>query len=157
MLKPESHRVVFEIADWRNILVIDHFGVVVKSIEQGIQDWVESFGYRQMTTPIINARQKVEVVFLEKKNSTMVKLIRPIDETSPVFRFAMRGGGFHHICFRCEDMDATIDKLKDSKLRLITKPEPGKAFSNNNIAFLYGHQGLNIELIDTIVKEGFLE
>ena len=81
-----------------------------------------------------------------------VKLIQPLDDTSPVHKFAMKGGGLHHICFRCNDMKKELNRLNEMGLRLLTPPQPGEAFENEDIAFVYAKHGLNIELIETDVK-----
>lgn len=133
-------------------MVIDHLGIVVRSVEEGINYWEKTFGYRQMTDVVINSRQKVKVVFLSKEQSVTVKLIEPVDETSPAYRLAQRGGGLHHLCFKCENMDHELDRLTQMGLRVLNQPEPGEAFENENIAFIFGKQGLNIELIDTDKK-----
>lgn len=131
---------------------IDHLGIVVKSIEEGISYWEKVFGYKQMTEIVINTRQKVKVVFLTKENSLLIKLIEPTDDTSPIYKVAMKGGGLHHLGFFCNDINQEITRLKSLGLRVITKPQPGEAFENNQIAFLLGNQALNIELIDTHKK-----
>jgi methylmalonyl-CoA/ethylmalonyl-CoA epimerase len=105
-----------------------------------------------MTEMVINTKQKVKVVFLTKENSIIIKLIEPTDESSPIFRSARKGGGLHHIAFRCEDISDEITRLKTLGLRVVTNPEPGEAFENNQIAFLLGNHSLNIELIDTDKK-----
>ena len=133
-------------------MIIDHLGIVVNSVEKSIEYWENVFGYIQMTEIVINTRQKVKVVFLTKENSLIVKLIEPIDETSPVYRIARKGGGLHHLGFRCKNIDEEITRLKSLGLRVITNPQPGEAFENNQIAFLLGNQSLNIELIDTNKK-----
>lgn len=133
-------------------MLIDHIGLVVKSIEKGIEHWEKVFEYRQMTEVVINSRQKVKVVFLCKENSLTVKLIEPTDDTSSVFRFAMKGGGLHHICFKCNDMNNELQRLSEMDLRVLTSPQPGEAFENENIAFIYAKHGLNIELIETDKK-----
>jgi methylmalonyl-CoA/ethylmalonyl-CoA epimerase len=133
-------------------MVVDHLGLVVKSIEQGIEYWEKVFGYKQMTEMVINTRQKVKVVFLSKENSLLIKLIEPTDETSPIYRIARKGGGLHHLAFRCKEISEEITRLKSLGLRVITNPQPGEAFENNQIAFLLGDQALNIELIDTDIK-----
>jgi len=133
-------------------MVVDHLGIVVKSIEQGIEYWEKVFGYIQMTEIVINTRQKVKVVFLKKENSLLIKLIEPTDETSPIYKVAMKGGGLHHLGFHCKDINEEITRLKSFGLRVITNPQPGEAFENNQIAFLLGNQALNIELIDTYKK-----
>ena len=138
-------------------MVIDHIGVAVPRLEEGISLWTELFGYHQLTVPIVNTRQKVRVVFLDKEGSPTVKLIEPFDAASPAFRFAQKGGGLHHLCFRCADLGATVERMKRMGLRVLSEPEPGEAFGNERIAFVYVGQGLNIELIDTQNKAGLLE
>jgi len=130
-------------------VTIDHIGIAVKSLEVGIQHWNKVFGYEQMTEIVTNTRQKVRVVFLTKNNSLTVKLIEPTDNTSPIYAFAQRGGGLHHLCFKCDDVEEKIIELKESGLRVLAEPQPGEAFDNEKIAFIYVNHGLNIELIDT--------
>lgn len=128
---------------------IDHIGIVVKSLPESVKHWEKVFGYEQYTEIVTNIRQKVKVVFMHKQDSLPVKLVAPLDESSPVFIFAKRGGGLHHLCFRCEDLDKELKRLQDLGIRILTPPQPGEAFQNEKIAFLFAKQGLNIELIDT--------
>ena len=79
-------------------------------------------------------------------------MIEPTDETSSVYRVARKGGGLHHLGFKCKDINEEIKRLKSLGLRVISSPQPGEAFENNQIAFLLGKQALNIELIDTDKK-----
>jgi methylmalonyl-CoA/ethylmalonyl-CoA epimerase len=130
-------------------VVIDHVGIVVKSIELSLTHWETVFGYRQQTEVVANTRQKVNVVFLTKPGSLPVKLIEPADSGSPVFTFARRGGGLHHLCFRCESVDAEVARLQSLGLHVLAPQQPGEAFENEKIAFVYVGDGLNIELIDT--------
>lgn len=136
-------------------MVIDHVGIAVASLEEGVAHWQRAFGYRQVTAPVVNSRQKVRVAFLGKENSLTVKLIEPTDPSSPVYAFAKRGGGLHHLCFKCGRIEEGISELASLGLRVLVKPEPGEAFENEPIAFLFD-KGLNIELIDTEKKAGLL-
>ena len=133
-------------------MVIDHIGIVVKSIEKSIFHWDKVFGYKQKTEIVTNTRQKVKVVFMEKQDSILIKLIEPVDETSSTYRFMKKGGGLHHLCFKCEELKSGINDLKNKGLRMLVPPEPGEAFENEDIVFIYAKQGLNIELIDTDKK-----
>lgn len=136
---------------------IDHIGIATKSLEKGIELWTGTFGYRQKTRPVVNTRQKVKVVFLEKEDSIDIKLIEPVGQDSPIYRFAMRGGGLHHLCFMTEDLKKKLEELKDDGFRVLAGPEPGEAFENEDIAFIYATQGLNIELIDTLKRANCLD
>lgn len=138
-------------------MVLDHIGIVVPQLEEGISQWAQLFGYSQMTAPVINTRQKVRVVFLSKEGSSTVKLIEPTDESSPAYRFARRGGGLHHLCFRCADINAAMERLRSLGLHVLSEPQPGEAFEGERIAFFYAKQGLNIEIIDTEKKAELLD
>ena len=133
-------------------MIIDHIGLVVKNIEPAITHWEIVFGYKQATKIVTNTRQKVKVVFLEKKDSITIKLTEPISEDSPAYRFARKGGGLHHLCFKCDKLEDELSRLKEAGLRVLTSPEPGEAFDNEKIAFVFAKHGLNIELIDTDKK-----
>ncbi|MBC2733196.1 MAG: methylmalonyl-CoA epimerase [Desulfobacteraceae bacterium] len=133
-------------------MIIDHIGIVVKNIVKGIAHWEEVFGYKQATKVVENTRQKVKVVFLQKEGSIAIKLTEPTSDSSPIYKFALKGGGLHHLCFKCNQIDDEISRLKDIGLRLLAKPEPGEAFENEKIAFIYAKNRMNIELIDTNKK-----
>ncbi len=137
-------------------MVIDHIGIVVQSLERAIERWEDLFGYAKASDIILNTRQRVRVVFLSKSESVTVKLLEPSDPSSPVHTFARKGGGLHHICFRCEDLEAQIPLFKEKGARLIVPPEPGEAFNNNEIAFMLVENNLNVELIDSAEKAGWL-
>ena len=128
---------------------IDHIGIAISSLENGIKQWEEVFGYKQFTDIVENTRQKVKVVFLSKADSIPIKLISPTDKSSPIYAYTSRGGGLHHLCFRCEDVEVEIDRLNEMGLRVLAPPQPGEAFENEKIAFIFAKNGLNIELIDT--------
>lgn len=135
-------------------MVIDHIGIVVRSLTEGIEQWARLFGYRQSSDAIFNSRQRVRVVFLAKTESLMVKLIEPSDPESPVFAFARKGGGLHHLCFRCDELQSQIGVMQKRGAVLMVPPQPGEAFNNNEIAFLMAKGNLNIELIATEEKAG---
>ena len=137
-------------------MVIDHIAVVVRSMEQAIPLWERAFGYAPMTTPVVNLRQRVRVVFLAKPGSVTIKLVEPSDASSPVHGLAARGGGLHHLCFRCADMADELQRLQGEGMRVIAGPEPGEAFDNEPIAFVYAGQGLNVEIIATEKKARLL-
>jgi len=136
-------------------MIIDHIGIVVPIMEDGIKLWTNLFGYTQKSEPVLNSIQKLHVVFLAKSDSITVKLISPATDDSPIKGFASRGGGFHHLCFLCNKLEVQIPLLQEYGARLIVPPQPGEAFNNHNIAFLLAPCNLNIELIDTKEKNGW--
>lgn len=136
------------------VMVIDHIGIVVRSLEKSIEQWRTLFGYAKSSCIVTNRRQHVRVVFLSKKNSLTIKLIEPSGPESPMSTFAAKGGGLHHLCFRCDSLKVEIPLLVHNGARLLVPPEPGEAFQNHEIAFLLAGN-LNVELIDTEEKTGW--
>lgn len=130
-------------------MVIDHVGIAVRSLEGSIPRWREAFGYEQATEIVINTRQRVRVVFLEREGSLPVKLIEPTGEDSPVHAFVRRGGGLHHLCFRAASVAPELARLAALGMRVVAPPQPGEAFEDEPIAFVYAGQGLNVEIIET--------
>ena len=133
---------------------LDHICFAVKNIEEGISYWERVFGYRQMTDIVINTLQKVKVVFLSKEESLLIKLIEPLLDNQSLINFVNRGGGFHHICFKVNEMADTLKDLNAKGLLTLVPPQPGEAFNNNDIAFLLAKYGINVEIIDTDEKAG---
>ncbi len=130
-------------------MILDHVAIGVRSIDEAVKRFESVLGYRRATEVVVNTRQRVEVTFLEKSGSLPLKLIAPSGPDSPLRAFVARGGGLHHLCFRCESMDAELVRLRELGVRLLQGPEPGEAFENEKIAFVYAGDGLNLELIDT--------
>ena len=133
---------------------IDHICFAVKNLQEGIAYWDRVFGYKQMTEIVINSRQKVKVTFLKKENSITIKLIEPVEGNQSLTNFVNKGGGFHHLCFKCDDVNENLKDLKEKGLLTLVPPQKGEAFNNHDIAFLLAKYGINIELIDTDEKAG---
>lgn len=138
-------------------MIIDHICFAVSNLNDGIAYWERVFGYKQMTRIIANSRQKVKVAFLRKPDSIIVKLIEPLESNQSLDNFVKRGGGFHHICFKCTNIDEKLEELTEKGLITLVRPQPGEAFNDHNIAFLLAKNGINIELIDTNEKAGMLD
>jgi methylmalonyl-CoA/ethylmalonyl-CoA epimerase len=135
-------------------MILDHIGILVPHLEPALLQWEKVFGYHQDSDIVLNHCQKVRVVFLSKADSLAVKLIEPSAPDSPVFQAARKGGGLHHLCFRCPSVVAQIPLLQDKGAMLLLPPQPGEAFNNHPIAFMLAGN-LNFELIDTSEKQGW--
>lgn len=128
---------------------LDHVCVAVRSIDAAVARLAPLLGYAPRTARVTNTRQKVNVVFLAKPGSIDIKLIEPSGEDSPLWASLRKGEGLHHLCFRTDDTQSTLDELSGRGLRVLSPPAPGEAFDDHLIAFGYAGCGLNIELIDT--------
>jgi methylmalonyl-CoA/ethylmalonyl-CoA epimerase len=139
-------------------LRIDHIAVAVRSVEDAADRLCALLGYARTTIKVTNTRQRVNVLFLGKPGSLPIKLIDPHGDDSPLWGFVNKGGGLHHIAFKSDaPVDSTCIDLAGKGARVIAPPQPGEAFDDNLIAFLYLGLGLNIEVIDSDQRRGRLD
>jgi methylmalonyl-CoA/ethylmalonyl-CoA epimerase len=137
-------------------MTVDHVAIAVRNLEQAAERICRLFGYSVATTPVTNTRQDVKVLFLRKSDSLDLKLIEPASEASPLWDFVRKGGGLHHICFKVPDVTAACTDLAARGARVIAAPQPGEAFDDGLIAFVFAGLGLNVEVIDTDRRRGLL-
>jgi methylmalonyl-CoA/ethylmalonyl-CoA epimerase len=130
-------------------LRLDHIAIAVRSVEAAADRLSRLLGYTRTTEKVTNTRQRVNVLFLGKDGSLPIKLIEPSDAESPLCEFVKKGGGLHHICFKVPEVEAACSDLVARGARVIAAPQPGEAFDDHLIAFLYLGLGLNVEVIDT--------
>jgi methylmalonyl-CoA/ethylmalonyl-CoA epimerase len=82
---------------------------------------------------------------------TLVELLEPESEDSPVGRFlAKRGVGIHHLCFAVTDLDAALQRCRAAGIRLIDET-PRIGAEGKRIAFLHPGStgGILIELSES--------
>ena len=125
---------------------IDHVAIVVKDLDDTIELYTETLGFRQVYRETI-ADQGVEAVGLEAGDS-IIELLRPLDEESPIAKY--RGDAatkLHHTAYRVDDIEAKLAELKNKGVRLIDE-RPRKGAHGNLIAFLHPKSsgGVLIEL-----------
>lgn len=129
---------------------LDHVCIAVRNVERAADRFCELFGYRRKTDKVTNSRQEVNVMFLCKDGSLDIKLIEPSNRESPLIDFLKhKGEGLHHIAFKGDDVAADVAALQEKGARVLAEPQPGEAFDDNLIAFVYAGMGLNVEVIDT--------
>lgn len=125
---------------------IDHVAIVVKNLEQTLDLYVNTLGFKQIYRETV-ADQGIEAVGLQAGES-VIELLRPLDESSPIAKY--RGDAqtrLHHTAYRVADLQAELTRLKTAGLRLIDE-HPRKGAHGNLIAFLHpkSTQGVLVEL-----------
>lgn len=107
-------------------------------------------GYSVRTEPVENTRQQVRVQFMSKAGSLDIKLIEPSSPESPLVDFIKKsGGGLHHLAFKTQSTEAAVVDLQGKGARVVAPSQPGEAFDESLIAFLFAGAGLNVEVIET--------
>lgn len=133
---------------------LDHIGVAVESLEKG-KSFYEALGLGPMVTEIVES-EKVKVGFFELADGVRMELLEPIGEDSPIAKFLeKRGPGVQQVCFRVQDIRATIKMLKDKGIQLIND-EPKAGAHGCQVAFIHPKStgGVLIELSQPPSKVG---
>jgi 4-hydroxyphenylpyruvate dioxygenase-like putative hemolysin len=129
---------------------LDHVCLAVRKLAPAREMLERTLGYRPRTEPVTNTRQKVTVQFMSKAGSMDIKLIEPSTPESPLVEFIKtRGGGLHHLAFRTKSVAAGVLGLEAAGAKVIAAPQPGEAFGDSPIAFMFLNFGLSIELVET--------
>ncbi|HEX7708396.1 MAG TPA: methylmalonyl-CoA epimerase [Thermoanaerobaculia bacterium] len=130
---------------------LDHIGIAVSSIETA--RIYEAMGLSIDHMEVVES-QRVKTAFLSVGDANL-ELLEPTGPESPVAKFIeKRGEGIHHLCFRVEDIDAHVERLKAQGFRLINEtPVPGA--HGCRVAFLHpaAGNGVLIELSEKTAGE----
>ena len=127
---------------------LDHIGIAVKSLDSA--KIYEALGLAVEHVETVET-QGVRTAFLSAGDAT-IELLEPTGPQSTVAKFIeKRGEGIHHICFRVDDIEAQLERLKELGYRLINEaPVPGA--HGCRVAFLHpaAGNGVLIELSEKV-------
>ena len=124
-------------------LPLDHVAIAVPSLEDAARLY-ELLLNLPCSPPETIESQGVRVAFCGS-----LELIEPLTAGSSVARFlARRGPGLHHVAYRCEDVQAELDRLAREGVELIDA-HPRPAARGHLAAFLHPHGtgGVLLELV----------
>ena len=118
-----------------NLMVVDHIGIAVKSIQESLKFWELTLGIKCVGVEEV-VEQKVKTAFLPIKD-TEVELLEGTSEDSPVSKFIeKKGEGIHHLAIRVDNIDEALKELKSKGVRLIDE-QPRMGAGGALIAFIH--------------------
>jgi methylmalonyl-CoA/ethylmalonyl-CoA epimerase len=126
-------------------LKFDHVGIAVRSIEQTLQLYEKIGTFDVRRTEV--ASQKAKIALL-KAGETSVELLEPTNEDSSLAKFIReKGEGLHHIAFSVEDIESSMNLLKERGFTFVyEKPADGKFGSRVNFIHPRTAGGVLVEL-----------
>ena len=126
--------------------VIAHIGIAVRGLDEGVSFYRDVLGMSEV--PLADSDGARIAGFAA--GDSLVELLEPATDDSPIGRFvAKRGGGLHHVCFAVPDLDAALARCRQFGIRLIDEtPRPGA--EGKRIAFLHpsSTSGVLVELTE---------
>jgi methylmalonyl-CoA/ethylmalonyl-CoA epimerase len=129
---------------------VNHIAIAVRNIEDAEKLYETALGLKVTHREVVE-EQGVRASMLETAaGDTTIELLEPIGTNSPIFRFLeKRGEGIHHICFKVDDIESALERLKKQGIKLINEaPRPG--VDGTKVAFLHPKalNGVLIELAE---------
>ncbi len=114
---------------------IDHIGIAVQSLEEGVHYYEETLGLTCEKVEEV-ASQRVKTAFFAV-GEVHIELLEATDPESPIAKFIEKNGeGIHHVAFGTDDIHGQLKQASDAGARLIHE-EPFEGAANKLVAFLH--------------------
>ncbi|HEX8076025.1 MAG TPA: methylmalonyl-CoA epimerase [Thermoleophilaceae bacterium] len=114
---------------------IDHIGVAVADLDAALELYAGRFDMTEQRRETVE-EQGVEAVLLEVGEGH-VELLSPLSEDTAVGKFlAKRGPGLHHVAYQTDDIERTLETVREAGLKLIDR-KPRAGIGGSRVAFLH--------------------
>lgn len=107
------------------ITALDHIAIAVPDFEKAIKRFMEDFGLPYEGTEDV-APAKTSTAFFPLP-PTNIELVHPLNDEGPIKTYLeKKGGGLHHLCFRSDNIEEDIERLKAKGYQFLAdEPSPG--------------------------------
>jgi methylmalonyl-CoA/ethylmalonyl-CoA epimerase len=128
------------------IVSLDHIAIAVESLPDALNRFVDDLKLQfdgQEDVP----SQKTTTAFL-RAGETHIELVHPMNGEGPIAAaLAKRGPGLHHLCFRSDDLDADVARLRERGWQF-TSEAPTAGAHGTRVMFVHPRStgGVLIEL-----------
>ena len=131
---------------------LDHIAIAVPDLHEAIERFASDLGLQLSGTEVMPS-QKTETAFFpvtDPSRPATIELVSPLRGEGPLVRHLdKRGPGLHHLCFRSDDLDADVARLRAKGYRFTTEaPTPGA--HDSRVIFIHPRStgGVLIELAE---------
>ena len=127
---------------------IYHLGYAVEDLSVAARFYEEHFGVAVGEPEEVEEQGIIATMF--EVGESKIELVQPTHPESPVGKYlAKKGEGFHHVAFQVDDLEATLEKLKESGVELVDET-PRTGAGGTRMAFLHpkGSHGVLTELVE---------
>jgi methylmalonyl-CoA epimerase len=117
------------------ITALDHIAIAVPDLDAAIERFAEDFGLS------LKAREDVESAKTSAAffpiAETSIELVHPLNGEGPVQKYLdKKGGGIHHLCFRSDNIEEDIVRLK-AKGYVFLSDAPTLGAHNCKVIFIH--------------------
>ncbi|KYC52582.1 MAG: glyoxalase I [Candidatus Methanofastidiosum methylothiophilum] len=127
---------------------IDHIGIAVNNLEESLSFYEDALGLKVENIEEV-PEQKVKVGFLDI-GGVHLELLESTSSEGPVAKFIeKRGEGIHHIAILVDNIENSIESMKNKNVKLIDEV-PRKGAGDSKMAFVHpkSTHGILLELYE---------
>jgi methylmalonyl-CoA/ethylmalonyl-CoA epimerase len=128
------------------IVALDHIAIAVPDLDKAISRFLDDFGLTFEGQEDVIAAKTTTAFF--PVDGTSIELVHPLDGEGPLVQhLEKRGPGIHHICFRSNNLDEDVERLKGKGYQFLSE-EPSIGAHNTRVIFIHPRScdGVLIEL-----------
>jgi methylmalonyl-CoA/ethylmalonyl-CoA epimerase len=107
------------------ITALDHIAIAVPDLERAIERFAKDFDLSfEGREDVVAARTSTAFFPVP---ATSIELVHPLNGEGAIAGYLeKKGGGLHHLCFRSDDIEADIARLKEKGYQFLgDSPTPG--------------------------------
>ena len=132
---------------------LHHIAYVTRSVDEKATKLADLLGFRMAGPPTIDEVQGVRCQFMKMGDGGLLELLEPYGDKSPIQRHLQKGGGLYHLCFEVDDLDLTLQRLRDTGDAIVVcEPVPAPAIDNRRVAFVVTTDRDLIEFVEAVRK-----
>ncbi len=127
-----------------------HVAIAVNNLSAVEEVYTTALGLRVEHREVVEDQKVKTSMLVPKDGGTAIELLEPTSEDSPISKFLeKRGEGIHHICYKVDDIESVLAKLKEQGVRLIDET-PRLGAYNSRVAFIHpkAMNGVLVELAE---------
>ena len=120
-----------------NLIKFHHFGLALRDFEVALR-FYRNLNY-DISKPIVDKIQNVELIMCTSKTSPSVELIKPVNKKSPINNYLSKNNEIiYHTCYEIKNYEEGIEKLfSKNRAICISKPKPAILFGYRFVSFYY--------------------
>ncbi len=135
------------------ITALDHIAIAVPDLERAIRRFAEDFGLKLQGTEEVEDASTTTAFF--PLPPTSIELVHPLRGQGPIAKYLQkRPGGLHHLCFRSDDLDADVARLRARGYEFLAQ-QPGPGAHGSRTIFIHPRScdGVLVELNQPAVDQ----
>ncbi|MBB3046289.1 methylmalonyl-CoA/ethylmalonyl-CoA epimerase [Litorivivens lipolytica] len=117
------------------ITALDHIAIAVPELEKAIARFKEDFQLNFEGTEDVQDAKTSTAFF--PVPPTSIELVHPLNGEGPIAKYLeKKPGGLHHICFRSDNIEEDVARLKAKGYQFLSD-EPSPGAHNSKVIFIH--------------------